>query len=123
MLNVTHDCYFYTAIFLYNTKFTCDHQVPSIISSKLSNEFPDIDELYSISQGGTTIRNILGVEVSASQIHCTTDKTTDKTTTSALRGLNPKISKAQIALESRKRFDCIEKTSKKAGKETANLKK
>lgn len=119
MLNVTHDCYSYTAIFLYTTKFTCDHQVPSIISSKSSNEFPDIDELYSISQGGTTIRNILGVEVSASQIHCSTDKTT----TSALRGLNQRMSKAQIALESRKRFDCIEKTSKKAGKETANLKK
>lgn len=96
----------------------CDHQVTSIISSELSNKFPDIDELYSISQSGTTIRNNLGVEVSASQIHCTTDKTT----TRALRGLNPKMSKAQIALESQKRFDCMEKTIK-AGKETANLKR
>ena len=93
--------------------------MPSIISSKSSIKFPDIDKLYSISQGETTIRNILGVKVSASQIHCTTDKTTIST----LRGLNPKISKAQIALESRKRFDCIKKTPKKAGKETADLKK
>lgn len=88
--------------------------MPNIISSESSNEFPDIDELYSISQGGTTIRNNLGVEVSASQIHCTT--------TRALRGLNPKMSKAQIAPESQKRFDRIEKTIE-AGKEAANLKR
>lgn len=81
--------------------------------------FPDIAELYSISQGGTTTRNNLGVEVSASQIH----STTDKTATRASGGLKPKKSRAQLALESQEQFDHAEKASKKAGKASANLKK
>lgn len=79
----------------------------SPISSSSSNKLPDIDELYSISQGGTATHNNHGIEVSASQI----PSTADKITTRASRGVQPKKSKAQLMFESQERFDRAEKAA------------
>lgn len=88
----------------------------SPISSSSSNKLPDIDELYSISQGGTTTHNNHGIEVSAGQIPSTADKITT-------RGVQPKKSKAQLTFESQERFDRAEKAAKKAQRGAAILKK
>lgn len=63
----------------------------------------------SISQGGITTGNNLGIEVSASQIHAIADKSTMRTA----RRLKQKKSEAQLALESQEGFDCMKKASKK----------
>lgn len=106
-----------------NVSIAPKQQSPATISSSISlgssNELPDIDELYSISQGGTTTRNNQEIEVSASQIPFTTDKIITRT----FRGVQPKKSKAQLAFESQERFDNAEKTAKKAQRDAANLKK
>lgn len=91
----------------------------SPISSSSSNKLPDIDELYSISQGGTTTQNNHGIEVSASQI----PSTADKITTRLSRGVQPKKSTAQLTFESQERFDRAEKAAKKAQRGAAILKK
>lgn len=100
-------------------KVSCKNWKLSIISLESFNEFLDINELYSISQGRTTIYKSYGIEVSASQI----PSTADKITTYASRGLKSKKSKRELALESQEWFGYTEKASKKAQKEAANLKK
>ena len=92
-----------------------NHPSPSstIIIPSSPEEFPEVEELYAISQGGRTIRNEVGIAVSTTEVPFTSIEVT----TRSFCGVKPRKSKAQLALESQERFERARKSEKRARKE------
>lgn len=94
-----------------------NHPSPSsaIIISSSPKEFPEVEELYAISQGGRTIRKEVGIAVSTTKVPFTSTAVTTRSS----RGVKPRKSNAQLALESQERFERARKSEKQARKEVA----
>lgn len=91
-----------------------DLDLPIAVDSSSDEEFPGIDRLYSMSQGGRNIQSASGRVISASQIV----PSSSAITTRASRGVL-KPSKVQNEMESQERFEKKEKEQKHAERESA----
>ena len=95
-----------------------NHPSPSlsaIIIPSSPEGFPEVKKLYSISQGGRTIRNEIGIAVSTTKVPFISAGVATRSS----RGVEPRKSKAQLALESQERFERARKSENEARKEVA----
>ena len=94
-----------------------NHSSPSlaILIFSSSEKFPEVEELYAISQGGRTICNEVGIAVSTTKVPFTSTAVTIRSS----RRVKPRKSQAQLALESQERFERAKKFEKQAQKKVA----
>ena len=92
--------------------------LPISVDSSSDEEFPSVDRLYSMSQGGKNIQSTSGKVISASQFA----PILSTITTRASRGVS-KPSKVQKELESQERFEQKEKEKRQVEREGAKKKK